>query len=45
MLVEAALRLLDPAPDRRGALVLGQLGDARQMLEALSPGHLRFGIE
>jgi short subunit dehydrogenase-like uncharacterized protein len=45
MLVEAALRLLNPASGLRGALVLGQLGDAREFLGALAPEHLSFGIE
>jgi hypothetical protein len=45
MLVEAALRLLNPASGLRGALVLGQLGDAREFLGALAPEHLSFGID
>jgi short subunit dehydrogenase-like uncharacterized protein len=40
IVVEAAVRMLDPAFDRRGALALGQAFDARDFLGALAPAHL-----
>lgn len=45
MVVEAAARLRRPGFDRRGALVLGQLFDARAFLDALAPEHLAFGVD
>jgi len=45
MVVEAALRLGSAGAGHRGALVLGQLGDARGFLGALAPRHLAFGID
>jgi hypothetical protein len=45
MVVEAAARMRLPAFDRRGALVLGQLFEARAFLDALAPEHLAFGTD
>lgn len=45
LLVEAAERLRRPGFGRHGALVLGQLFDARDFLGALAPEHLAFGID
>jgi hypothetical protein len=45
MVVEAAARMRLPAFDRRGALVLGQMFDARAFLDALAPEHLAFGTD
>ncbi|MGZ5200776.1 MAG: saccharopine dehydrogenase family protein [Telluria sp.] len=40
LVVEAAVRMLDPSFDRRGALALGEAFDARDFLDALAPAHL-----
>jgi short subunit dehydrogenase-like uncharacterized protein len=45
IVVEAALRLLDPAFQRRGALALGQAFDAADFLRALAPAHLAVDID
>jgi hypothetical protein len=45
MLVEAAARLREGLIDRRGALALGQLVDAREFMSALGDEHLAFGID
>ncbi|HEV7990861.1 MAG TPA: saccharopine dehydrogenase NADP-binding domain-containing protein [Gemmatimonadaceae bacterium] len=40
IVVEAAVRILEPAFARRGALALGQAFDPKEFLRALSPAHL-----
>ena len=40
LVVEAALRLMQPGAARHGALALGQAVDARDFLHALAPTHL-----
>jgi short subunit dehydrogenase-like uncharacterized protein len=44
LVVEAAVRMLQPSFDRSGALALGQAFDAPDFLRALKPEHLVFAL-
>ncbi len=45
LVVEALHRLLAQSPPRHGGVTAGQLGEAREFLEALTPRHLTLEID